>query len=326
MYTEQKYNDSLYHHGIKGQRWGVRRYQNADGSLTPSGRKRYGVTDKKNVKGSDVSDSVKRMRKKGLSSKNPYYYEEAYKEAGISNKEIKRSIKELQDISNAEYNDRDAREFRGYFEKEYGFDKNKYLDNALAYKKRYYDEEIARTQKAIKEHRNSEYVSNWKRYLKEYKKNRKALDTKKGISDFNKKESETYDYMKSEYDKKQVSNFSNRDNVLQKARKETKSLLDQLKKVEYGSDKWFDIREQYYTKSESYNKEYANAMLKDLGKDKVSDITKEYITHSKAWAAPLLGNNSYVYSDYKNIADPISNSRDYDLEDKYNKWIAKKKG
>lgn len=31
----------LYHHGIKGQKWGVRRYQFADGSYTPAGRKRY---------------------------------------------------------------------------------------------------------------------------------------------------------------------------------------------------------------------------------------------------------------------------------------------
>ena len=31
----------LYHYGIKGQKWGVRRYQNDDGSLTPSGKKRY---------------------------------------------------------------------------------------------------------------------------------------------------------------------------------------------------------------------------------------------------------------------------------------------
>lgn len=33
--------NELYHHGVKGQKWGVRRYQYADGSLTPAGKKRY---------------------------------------------------------------------------------------------------------------------------------------------------------------------------------------------------------------------------------------------------------------------------------------------
>lgn len=33
--------DELQHHGIKGQKWGIRRFQNKDGSLTPAGKKRY---------------------------------------------------------------------------------------------------------------------------------------------------------------------------------------------------------------------------------------------------------------------------------------------
>lgn len=40
-------NSQLYHHGIKGQKWGVRRFQNADGTRTEAGAIRYGSQSKK---------------------------------------------------------------------------------------------------------------------------------------------------------------------------------------------------------------------------------------------------------------------------------------
>ena len=40
----------IEHHGVLGQKWGIRRYQNADGSLTQAGKKHIQQIEKKDVK------------------------------------------------------------------------------------------------------------------------------------------------------------------------------------------------------------------------------------------------------------------------------------
>lgn len=60
-------DSDLAHHGILGQKWGIRRYQNADGSLTSAGKKRYSAQIEK-----DFNKQNQRVLSSGHSLESEY--------------------------------------------------------------------------------------------------------------------------------------------------------------------------------------------------------------------------------------------------------------
>ena len=58
--------NELTHHGIKGMKWGIRRFQNKDGSLTPAGRKRYDESSTEKQKNEMSKEERKRRLKRNI--------------------------------------------------------------------------------------------------------------------------------------------------------------------------------------------------------------------------------------------------------------------
>lgn len=74
IYNKDEKTGELYHYGIKGQKWGVRRYQNEDGSYTAEGKIRYGIGSdgKKSKEGKRIYRADKKIDRVASKAKKNY--------------------------------------------------------------------------------------------------------------------------------------------------------------------------------------------------------------------------------------------------------------
>lgn len=96
----------LAHYGTKGQKWGVRRFQYEDGSLTPAGRERYGMGER----GNKMSDKGRKRYAKDIQKAlNKTDDERAYYQRSANKKLFNDDFRKKENLSNAKKDESEIR-------------------------------------------------------------------------------------------------------------------------------------------------------------------------------------------------------------------------
>lgn len=274
-----KKNDELKHYGTIGQKWGVRHWQNADGTFNAAGKERYF--------GTKGNKKEKADEKTGKPSKNKWSMNDLFKKAGYnydnSDDETRELFEmEINDIRNSYKNGNDINKLS----KKFGYDKNFIQDVVNSDP----NQKIGSFKVNFKKSSDNSDLGTRTFYTRdEYNKTLNKLDNKYGDDYYPTMSNDEYRKMYEETpmygQNKKIGGLFNKtpeEKAEKKAAKEAKKINDELEE-EYLYDRrhWDEVSNAYINESEfsplfeNIRKSNNEKLSKDY--DKVNDIFKDYL-------------------------------------------------
>ena len=270
--SEDSKDDYLMHYGIIGMKWGVRRFQNKDGSLTPKGRSRYQNDDSLGY-GSMGSKDVKKYFNKNGSLTKKGEEKLVDKSNGIRhytlNKEIRKALGYGDDVTEVQVMSDGSRliKEKDYPDPDYGY---RYVPNLTKEERIKHESEFSRRSKLTPEQSDKELrkiiEDNDKAFVDErYSKEESKAAQQKYLDLYNEIRKFSGDWYESYYvsDTNKASSIKNLQ--LKERESELKTKCNDMAKSITRKDRW--NRNQFDEKKLQNNKEY-QTLLKDYNTTK----------------------------------------------------------